>query len=131
MTRCYSLSVLCLTFTLALGGCARVTATTIKDVVLGTVEISEIIDKATGRPIAVNNITLTWKSDNGRVLDKQEYKDRASLRTTIPADGKTRLWITVTSPGYKSWSNAIRMKLNNDKTLYISVEMEQQVGIQG
>jgi hypothetical protein len=49
----------------------------------------------------------------------------------LSADGDTRLWIKVEAAGYKPWAIAIRMKLNDDKPLYIKVEMERWDGIQG
>jgi hypothetical protein len=41
------------------------------------------------------------------------------------------MWIKVEAPGYKPWENAIRMKLNTNKPLYIDVKMERWDGMQG
>jgi len=96
-----------------------------------TIELTEIVDKSTQRLIAENTITLRWETNDGEVLDTQEYKNQSSLITTLVADGDTRLWVKVVSPGYKPWENAIMMKLNSDKPLYIKVELERWDAIQG
>ena len=92
---------------------------------LVTIELTEIVDKITQHPITENTITLRWETSNGEVLDMQEYKNQSSLATKLTADGDTRLWVKVEAKGYKPWENAIRMKLNSDKPLYIKVEMER------
>jgi hypothetical protein len=96
-----------------------------------TIELTEIVDKSTQRPITENTITFRWETSDGEVLDTQEYRNQASLTTTLTADGETRLWVKVEAVGYKPWENAIRMKLNSDRPLYIKVEMERWDGIQG
>ena len=96
-----------------------------------TVELTEIVDKATQLPISENIITLRWETSNGEVIEEEIYTNQASLQTSIPADGNTRLWIMVESQGYKPWENAIRLKLNEDKPLYIKVEMVRQTELQG
>ena len=96
-----------------------------------TIELTEIVDKSTQRPINENTITLRWEASNGEVLDTQEYSNQSSLTTTLTADGEIRLWVKVEAKGYKVWENAIRMKMNSDKPLYIKVEMERWDAIQG
>jgi hypothetical protein len=96
-----------------------------------TIELTEIVDKSTQRPIAENTITLRWETSEGEVLDTQEYRNQSSLTTMLSADGDTRLWVKVEAAGYKAWENAIRMKLNDEKPLYIKVEMERWDAIQG
>ena len=96
-----------------------------------TIELTEIVDKSTQRPINENMITLRWETSDGEVLDEQIYTNQSSLTTTLAADDDTRLWVKVEAAGYKPWENAIRMKLNNDKPFYIKVEMERWNGIQG
>jgi hypothetical protein len=59
------------------------------------------------------------------------YINQSSLSTTLLADGTTRLWVIVEAVGYKPWENAIRMKLNDNKPLYIEVEMERWDAFQG
>jgi hypothetical protein len=98
---------------------------------LVTIELTEIVDKSTQRPITENIITLRWETSDGEVLDTQEYKSQSSLSTTLPADGDTRLWIIVEAVGYKPWENVIRMKLNDNKPLYIDVEKERWDAFQG
>jgi hypothetical protein len=39
--------------------------------------------------------------------------------------------LIVEAVGYKPWENAIRMKLNDNKPLYIEVEMERWDAFQG
>jgi hypothetical protein len=89
------------------------------------------VDKSTQRPITENTITLRWETSDGEVLDTQEYKNQSSPITTLTANGGTRLWVKVVVAGYKPWENAIRMRLNSDKPLYIKVEMERWDAIQG
>jgi hypothetical protein len=93
--------------------------------------LTEIVDKSKHRPITENTITLRWETSDGEVLDTQEYKSQSSLPTTLTADGTTRLWLIVEAVGYKPWENAIRMKLNDNKPLYIEVEMERWDAFQG
>jgi hypothetical protein len=56
-----------------------------------TIELTEIVDKSTQRPIADNTITLRWETTDGEVLDEQVYTNQSSLSTTLAADGDTRL----------------------------------------
>ena len=112
-----------------LAGCSNSQVETTTHTV--TIELTEIVDKSTQRSITENTITLRWETSDGDVLDTQEYSNQASLTTTLTADGDTRLWVKVMAPGYKPWENAIRMKLNSDKPLYIKVEMERWDAIQG
>jgi hypothetical protein len=70
-------------------------------------------------------------TSDGEVLNTEEYKNQSSLSTTLPADGTTRLWVIVEAVGYKPWENAIRMKLSDNKPLYIKVEMERWDAFQG
>jgi hypothetical protein len=65
------------------------------------------------------------------MIEEEIYTNQFSLQTSIPADGDTRLWIMVKAPGYRPWENAIRMKWNEDKPLYIKVQMERKVDMQG
>jgi hypothetical protein len=53
----------------------------------------------------------------GEILDKQDNNNHQSLTTTTPADGKTRLWIMVTTPEYQPWENAICAKLNENRPM--------------
>jgi hypothetical protein len=92
---------------------------------LVSIELTEIVDKSTQRPITENTITLRWETSDGEVLETQEYINQSRLSTTLPADGDTRLWVIVEAVGYKPWENAIRMKLNSDKPLSIKVQMER------
>ena len=77
-----------------------------------TIELTEIVDKSTQRPITENTISLRWETSTGEVLDEQVYTIQSSLSAKLPADGDKRMWIKVEAPGYKPWENAIRMKLN-------------------
>jgi hypothetical protein len=65
------------------------------------------------------------------VIEEEIYTNQVSLQTSIPTVGNTRLGIIVEAPGYKPWENAIRMKLNEDKPLYIKVEMVRLAELQG
>jgi spore coat protein CotH len=96
-----------------------------------TIELTEIVDKTTQSPITENTITLRWESSDGDVLDTQEYSNQSSLSTSLLADGDKRLWVKVEAKGYQPWENAIRMKMNSDKPLYIKVEKEWWDAIQG
>ena len=90
-----------------------------------TVMIESIVDKATHQPITDNTVTFRWETATGKVITTEKYEDQSNLSTTLLADGRTRLWVTVEAPGYKTWENAIRLKLNADKPLRITVEMER------
>lgn len=93
-----------------------------------TIEISEIVDQTTLRPISDNKITLRWENSAGKLIENQELQDQADLVTTLPADGKTLLTITIEAPGYATWSQDYRMKLEKDQTLSTPVEMAKQAG---
>jgi hypothetical protein len=120
----------CLVLFLALlAGCTNSKAEAIDPLI--TIELTEIVDKSTHRPITENTITLRWETNDGEALDTQEYKNQSSLSTTLPADGATRLWVIVEAKGYKPWENAIRIKLTDNKPLHIKVEMERWDAFQG
>jgi hypothetical protein len=89
-----------------------------------------IVDKASQAPIPDSTIALLWEAEIGEILDRHEYKNQHSLETTIPADRKTRLWISVTASGYETWENAIRSKLNESQPLEITVELEKKVWLE-
>jgi hypothetical protein len=121
---------ICLVFIVfILAGCTNSQDEAIAPMV--TIELTEIVDKSTQRPITGNTITLRWETSNGEVLNTQEYKNQSSLSTTLPADGATRLWVIVEAKGYKPWENAIRIKLTDNKPLHIKVEMERWDAFQG
>ena len=92
-----------------------------------TIEITKIVDKATLQPIAHNSVTLRWENSSGKLLGMQRVFDQSDLVTTLPADGKTFLTITVEAPGYVTWTNRFRMKLDEDKRLATPVEMVKQM----
>ena len=46
-------------------------------------------------------------------------------------NGSVRLFVIVEAPGYEKWENAIRMKFNAKKPLYIDVGMERVKDMQG
>jgi hypothetical protein len=49
----------------------------------------------------------------------------SSLSTTHLSDGDKRLWVKVEAPGYWTWEEAIRMKLNENKSFfYLNLEIE-------
>ena len=89
-----------------------------------TIELTQIIDEATQKPIPNNTITLQWETEDGEIIDKQEYFNKQTLTTSTPADGKTRSLIIVTAPGYQPWENAIRVKLNENRPIEITVNNE-------
>ncbi len=93
-----------------------------------TIEITEIVDQTTLQPVSDNKITLRWKNSAGELIEKQEFHDQADLVTTLPADGKTLLTITIEAPGYATWSNDYRMKLETDQTLSTPVELSKHPG---
>jgi hypothetical protein len=96
-----------------------------------SIELTEIVDKSTQRPITETTITLRWETSDGEVLDEQVYTNQFSLTTTLLADGDQRLWVKVEANGYIPWENAIRMKLNSSKPFSIKVEMESRKSTQG
>jgi hypothetical protein len=95
-----------------------------------TIEITEIVDKTTLQPISHNKISLRWENVQGKLLETKELQDQTDLVTTLPADGKTFLTITVESPGYVTWTNRFRMKLDKDKRLSTPVEMSKKADSQ-
>jgi len=95
-----------------------------------TIEISEIIDKTSLKPIAHNTITLRWETSAGKLIETQEFQDQPNLVTTLPADGETRLIITIEAQGYTTWSNNFQMKLDKDQTLSTPVEMQKKAETQ-
>ena len=96
-----------------------------------TIEISEIVDKTSLKPIAHNRITLRWETSAGKLIETQEFQDQTNLVTTLPADGKTRLIITIEAQGYTTWSNNFQMILEKDQTLSTPVEMQKKADAQG
>ena len=105
--------------------------TPLPDTPQATIEITEIVDKTTLQPITHNTITLHWENVQGEMLDTKVLHDQTDLVTTLPADGKASLKITIEAPGYKTWSNVFQMKLEKDQTLSTPVEMQKQAGTQG
>lgn len=63
-------------------------------------------------------------------FESQELQDQTDFLTTLSADGKTFLTITVEAPGYVTWTNRFRMKLDKDKRLSTPVEMYKQADTQ-
>jgi hypothetical protein len=57
----------------------------------------------------------------------QRLFEQSDLVTKLPADGKVFLIITVEAPGYVTWTNRFRMKLDEDKRLATPVEMVKQM----
>ena len=96
-----------------------------------TIHIEKIIDKESREPLKNNTITLRWETPEGEIIKTEQYKNQVSFSTVMPSDGSVRLFIEVDIPGYKTWGNALRMNLNSDRPIYITVEMEQESGFQG
>ena len=96
-----------------------------------TVHIEKIIDKESGEPLKNNTITLRWETPEGEIIKTEQYKNQESFSIALPADGSVRLFIAVDAPGYRTWGNALRMNLNSDRPIYITVEMEKEMGSQG
>jgi len=90
---------------------------------IAKVTITKIINKSTGEPVTDSVITLRWEGPDGKIIRTEHYQNIDNLTTTVTADGRTRLWVSVESPGYLSWGTAIRLKLNKDKLLSFPVEL--------
>jgi len=99
--------------------------------VQATISITKIVDKVTQRPINSNIVTLRWETPEGKVIKTEQNCNQSQLTTTMPADGSVRLFVIVEALGNEKWENAIRMKFNEEKPLYIDVEMERRTGLQG
>jgi hypothetical protein len=122
----FCLIIILLLFLLA--GCTNTPAEATAPLI--TIELTEIVNKSTQRPLTENTITLRWETSDGEILDEQVYTNQSSLSTTLLADGDKRLWVKVEAAGYWLWEEAIRMKLNSNKPLSIKVEMESRKSIQ-
>ena len=96
-----------------------------------TIHIEKIIDKESREPLKNNTITLRWETPEGEIIKTEQYEDQESFSIALPADGSVRLFIAVDAPGYRTWGNALRMNWNEDKPVYITVEMEFEEGLQG
>jgi hypothetical protein len=109
-------------------GCSQKTK---NDAIQATITITNIVDKATQRPINSNVVTLRWETPKGKVIKTETYRNQSQLTTTMPADVSVRLFIAVEAPGYVKWENAYRMKFNTSKPVSFPVEMERVKGMQG
>ena len=96
-----------------------------------TIHIEKIIDKESREPLKNNTITLRWETPEGEIIKTEQYKYQESFSIALPADGSVRLFIAVDAPGYRTWGNALRMNLNSDRPIYITVEMEKEMGSLG
>ena len=96
-----------------------------------TIHIEKIIDKESREPLKNNTITLRWETPEGELINTEQYKNQESFSIALPADGSVRLFIAVDAPGYRTWGNALRMNWEEDKPVYITVEMELEEGLQG
>jgi hypothetical protein len=116
-------------FCAILFGC--VNTLTYENVPQATIHLEKIIDKESQQPIENNTITLRLETPDGGIINTEHYQDQESFTTVMPSDGSVRLFIEVDSPGYKTWRNALRMNWNEDKPVYITVEMEREEGLEG
>jgi starvation-inducible outer membrane lipoprotein len=123
------LAILILLLALFAAACKKL-PTPLPETPQATIEISEIVDKTSLEPIAHNTITLRWETSAGKLIETQEFQDQPNLVTTLPADGTTRLIITIEAQGYATWSNNFQMKLEKDQTLSTPVELQRKANTQ-
>ena len=112
---------------LILSSCSENTPTEVPTI---TVQITDVVDKATGGHLDDFNVTFRKETPDGVVLSSEEYTDTIDVSAIIPADGSVRLFIVVDAPGYVKYSTAMRGKYNTDKFVEILVEMTRFEGEQ-
>jgi hypothetical protein len=87
------------------------------------IQVIEIIDSNTCHPIEKNLVRINWLDLDGNVLSSKEFKNRNNFIVVLPADGRTKIAITIDAPGYSQWSQEIRANQNRQKTFELSVKL--------
>jgi hypothetical protein len=110
---------------LALPACIPQPAVEVPPVFQATLDITEIIDKDTREPVAVNQIHILWIRADGRIIQEENYENQTTVSADFWANGSEQILVRISAPGYEDWETSHISFVNAPHVVPRSAELER------